>query len=343
MIALAVMLACLAHAAPLDAPLAELDRLVRAQDDLPADEIKALDGRIGALGKEFAGAGPAAAGPLGALAAAAGKPLKERVWAVNFLALIKDPAAYAPLSALALDRKQPDAVRGTAVSALEATGVSPAALRETACAALAQEDLPQDALRESALLASRTGCSEPRVLSRRAKAYGARPKGRPASYISSMMISALARSQPPAAARELWGLFDYYAPRTDERRLTLDALREQLENQKGFLNEARRRACEALSSEDRRPDNAVAALRLLQDLDARACAPALLRELGNADAEVVAQASETLAVFRVKEAAAPIKKILDGAIGDDRFGPKEGRPDPAALLDRLKQSYILLR
>jgi len=335
----AVFFVCAASAAPLDAPLAKLDELSREQNDKPADEIRALDKRIAALEKDFAAAGPSAAPPLGRIAVDASKPLKERVWAVNFLGLLSDPAAFAPLSELSLDREQPEVVRAAAVSGLASTGVGSASLRATACGALAQDDLPAEALREAALLASRVGCDEPKVLSRRAKDYGVRPRGEPASLICALSISALARSHPVAAARELFSLFDFYRSGAPERGLVLMALREQLDNLKTFQAMAVAQACAALSAEARAPGNAVAALRLIAALDGRACEPTLLRELENADAEVVAVDAEVLADLKIAAAKKPLALIVDAAIDDPRFAPQKDRPAPTALLERIQRAY----
>jgi hypothetical protein len=337
------LLSLAASAATLDSALGRLDALVRAQENKPANEIRELDKKIGALEPEFVKTGPPAVAPLVAVVRDAAKPLKERVWAVNFLALLADPAAFAPLSALALDKGLPDVVRAQALSAAASTGVDEPALRRLACGALAQEDLPAEPLREALLTASRVGCEEPRLLSRRAKDQGSHPDEGPGAQLADLAIRGLGRSHPAAAAGELLGLFAFYRKGVPQRGQALTALLAQGENLKGGKAQTVARACEALIEEGPSPANAQAALRLIVALDGRACESELLRELKNADPDVVTADAEALAALGLTSAIAPLSKILDGAVSDDRFGPRPGKADPVQLLDRIQRALIRLR
>lgn len=332
-----------ALAASLDAPLAQIETLARQQLNKPADEARALDRQIFALGPAIKAAGPAAAAPLEALARDEKKLPKTRVWAVNFLALLEDPAAFRPLSSLALDTKLPELVRAQAMSGLATTGVSHQALRRPVCAALAQKDLPAHELAEALLLASKTGCDDPKILARRAKDQGSSPAKDPPARLAKLAIEALAVSQKADAARELLALHGFYKPRAPQRGLTLSALLAQRENLKLLRAQAVSFACATLGEEADAPDNALAALKLIVDLNAKECAKPLLRALKNPDAEVVAADAEALADLGINEAKPRLSDLLDKAISDERFAPRPGKPEPRALLARIERALIRLR
>jgi hypothetical protein len=58
---------------------------------------------------------------------------------------------------------------------------------------------------------------------------------------------------------------------------------------------------------------------------------------------VLAKAAEAMVVFKRVEAIPALDAVLAGAMRDPRFSPKEGRPDPSALLARLEKAVDALR
>ncbi len=76
-------------------------------------------------------------------------------------------------------------------------------------------------------------------------------------------------------------------------------------------------------------------------------APALARLARHPDAEVLVEAAEGLVRQKDRDAARralpELEAVAAGALTDPRFSPKDGRPDPAVLLERLEKAVAALK
>jgi hypothetical protein len=324
--------------------LAKTEGLVAAQAGKDARDVAALDRRAEALAEDLKPAGWLAAAPLGAAARDHERPAKVRLFATSYLGFIADPAAFAPLEDVLLDARQPAFVRSLAAQSLPGTGAPDAAVSRALCAALAQEELPREAAEIALLPLSRLGCPEPSALVRLAKSAGPRPSGRDLALVGQA-AAALAASRGAESGRALLSLVSYFPPQGDARARAIAALDARRAELAAWLApETLPAVVEALRTEGPRWDTMLALVRAASALGSDA-APALARLSRHSDAEVLVAAAEALAAAGLPQpkAAADFESIAAGAMSDPRFSPREGRPDPAALLARLEKAIAALK
>lgn len=322
--------------------MARAEKLVAAQKGKDAWERRDLDLAVQDLYADIKPLGWKASPALGAAAADLKRPAKVRLFAVSFLALIRDPAAFAPLEDILLDPEQDPGVRALAAQSLPGQGAPDAAVSAALCAALAQKDLPRETLDDVMLALSRYGCPEPAPLSRAARSFGPRPAGKDLS-VAAAALAALGRSRGNASGKELLALASYFPARGDARAAAISALHARRAELATWLApETLPVVAEALRSESDRWDTMLPLIRLAAALGPDA-GPALSRLTNHPDAEVLAEAAEALAAFKRVEALPELSAVVAGAMRDPRFSPKEGRPDPAVLLARLEKAVDALR
>ncbi|UPT74042.1 MAG: hypothetical protein M0D55_19825 [Elusimicrobiota bacterium] len=324
--------------------LAKTESLVAAQAGKDAREIAALDRRAEALAQELRPAGWLAAAPLGAAASDHKRPAKVRLFATSYLGFIADPAAFAPLEDVLLDAEQPGFVRSLAAQSLPGTGAPDAAVSRALCAALAQEGLPREAAEIALLPLSRLGCPEPAALVRLAKAAGPRPSGRDLA-LTAQAAAALGASRGAASGRAALSLVSYFPPQGDARARAIAALDARRDELAAWLApETLPVVIEALRTEGGRWDTMLALVRIAALLGPEAV-PSLARLSRHSDAEVLVAAAEALAASGLPQpkAVADLEAAVAGAMTDPRFSPKDGRPDPAALLARLEKALAVLK
>ena len=322
--------------------MARAEKLVAAQKGKDAREIRDLDRQAEDLSKELKPLGWRAAPALGSAVSDLKRPEKVRLFAVSFLGLIRDPAAFPPLEDILLNRDLSPSLRALAAQSLPGQGAPDAAVSEVLCAALAQEDLPREVLSEALLSLSRLGCPDPAALTRVARSFGPRPAGKDL-LIATAAIGVLGRSRGVASAKALIGLIGHFPPQGEARAaaiLALDARRAEIST--WLAPEALPVVAEALRSESARWDTMIPLIHLASALGPEAV-PALARLTKHPDAEVLAEAAEALAAFKHLESLPALDAAVAGALNDPRFSPKEGRPDPAVLLARLEKAVAALR
>ncbi len=303
--------------------IAQLAALVGQQQGKDAREVRDLDRRIETLSSQASALGYQAAAPLARAAADPSQPLKLRLWLVASLESLRDPAAFGPLSDLALDPSSPDLLREAALRAVAASDVSARARRQTLCATL--DARPGSASLAEALFELRSlGCEEVATLEVQAAPGHAHP---------DWAIAALASSHAPAAVDALDETFRRHASGSPGRLAALEALRARARELTPRRHWADRAASMA-QEEDGAPANAVAALRLVAALGEPSAARAAIKLLGSRDGAVVVAAAETLAALHDGAAAPEVQKIYAGYLQDPRFAAGAGR-DPVGWYDRL--------
>ncbi len=318
---------------------AEIERLERAEDIKNAADVRALDRRAEKLAPEPVRWGRRAVEPLLAVARDGQRPPKTRLLAVSAAGLVKDPAAFLPLRALMLDASQPDALRAEAALALAGLDVSREARRQAVCAAIASPGAGRALLHEALSHARELGCDDARVLEDAAKRYGARPAPND-EPLSLLAVRGLAETFGLEAARALWRLYAFFPAGSAGREAALAALDAKRDDLRA-LPENENDALAALSEAAGTP-NAVLATRLVGAIGTPRCVAALERALRDPDAEVVAEAAESLALAGDVRAGPALRKIVDGAIKDERFAQQPGKPDSAQLLSRIEASADVL-
>ncbi len=273
-----------------------IDALQKREFNQNAYQVERLDKRCEALAPEVLGLGPDAAQPLLAVARDEKRPVKERLFAVTFLGLLDDPAAFLPLEEVAL-APGPDDLRSAAVAGLEGAGVSRRAVRRAACDALAQDDLPPRALAAALAVASRTGCDEPRSLYAWARRFGRMPRG-DSARLAGLAATGLSRSFPFEGGRLLWKLFDFYPPGSTQRLFVLDRLWDARDTQKQLGHAALQHALDAAEAEPPVVANVEAALRLVVLLDDGTAAPVVAHLLRSPYPKVAASAANVMPLLR---------------------------------------------
>ncbi|HAZ09378.1 MAG TPA: hypothetical protein DCZ01_12870 [Elusimicrobia bacterium] len=322
--------------------LDRLETLMTSQAGKDAREIAEMDRKAETLGREILPLGRHAAAPLGSYARDQKRPPKARLFATVFLGLTRDPGAYSALTALLLDEEQDPEVRSAAAQGLAALDLPLDDKRTNFCGALDRKVLPRDLLEDVLIPVERLGCVDPAPLERIARAFGPRPRDRDLAT-ARRAISALGRSRAEAPARALLRLLAYFPARGAARAAVIAALSAKKTELTGALAaESWPFLREALRSETEEPAGMVALVRL-------ACAygplaeDSLLPLAAHPDAEVLAEAAEALARLKSAKALPRLETAVAGAMSDPRFSPKEGRPDPAALLARVEDAVAALR
>lgn len=322
--------------------MARAEKLVAAQKGKDAREIRDLDRQAEDLSKELKPLGWRAAPALGAAVSDLKRPEKVRLFAVSFLGLIRDPAAFPPLEDILLNQDLSPSLRALAAQSLPGQGAPDAAVSKALCAALAQEDLPREVLSGALLSLSRLGCADPAALTRIARAFGPRPTGKDLAIVTAA-IAILGRSRGTASGKALFALIVHFPPQGEPRAAAIAALdARRAEISTWLAPEALPVVAEALRSESARWDTMIPLIHLASTLGPEAVAP-LARLAKHPDAEVLAEAAEALAALKHLESLPALDSAVAGALNDPRFSPKEGRPDPAALLARLEKAVAALR
>jgi HEAT repeat protein len=322
--------------------IARAEKLVAAQKGVDARTIRDLDREAEGLYKDIKPLGWKAAPALAAAISDRRRPAKVRLFAVSFLALIRDPAAFPPLEDILLDKEQDPTVRALAAQSLPGQGAPDASVSAALCGALAQEDLPREVLDDVMMSLGRLGCRETPALVRLARAFGPRPGAKDLPVVTAA-IGTLGRSRGAASGRELLALVGHFPPRGEARAAAIKALdARRPEIARWLAPEALPVVAEALRSESERWDTMLPLIRLAVALGPDA-GPALSRLSDHPDAEVLAEAAEAMVLFKRVEAAPRLEAVVAGAMSDPRFSPKEGRPDPASLLARIEKAAAALR
>ena len=322
--------------------MARAEKLVAAQKGKDAREIRDLDRQAEDLSKELKPLGWRAAPALAAAVQDGKRPIKVRLFAASYLALMRDPATFAPLEDILLDAEQPPVVRSLAAQSLPGQGAPDAAVSKVLCAALTQEDLPREVLSEALLSLSRLGCPEPAALERIARSFGPHPNEMDLVLVSASLAS-LGRSRGAASGRALFTLISYFPAQGAPRAAAIKALdTRRAEISIWLAPEALPVVVEALRSETDRWDTMIPLIHIASALGPEG-GRALLRLTRHPDAEVLAESAEALAVFKSVEALPALESVVAGAMNDPRFSPKEGRPDPVVSLARIEKAVATLR
>ncbi|MBI2788123.1 MAG: hypothetical protein HYX59_05520 [Elusimicrobia bacterium] len=322
--------------------MARAEKLLAAQKGKDAWERRDLDRQAEGLYKDIKPLGWKAAPALAAAVADLKRPPKVRLFAVSFLALIRDPAAFPPLEDILLNPEQDPGVRALAAQSLPGQGAPDASVSKALCAALAQKDLPREVLDDVMLSLGRYGCLEPAALVGLARSFGPRPGAKDLPVVAAA-LGALGRSRGSASGTARLGLMGGVPARGAARAAAIRALDARRTEVADWLApEALPVVAEALRSESERWDTMLPLIRLAVALGPDA-GPALSRLSSHPDAEVLAEAAEGMVLYKRVEAIPDLEAVLAGAMRDPRFSPKEGRPDPAALLSRLEKAVDALR
>lgn len=322
--------------------MARAEKLVAAQKGKDAWERRDLDRAAQSLYQDIKPLGWKAAPALAEAVADLKRPPKVRLFAVSFLALIRDPAAFPPLEDILLNPEQDPGVRALAAQSLPGQGVPDATVSKALCAALAQERLPREVLDDAMMSLGRYGCRDHAGLVRVARSFGPRPAAKDLPVVVAA-LGALGRSRGAASGKELLALIGWFPARGDARAAAIRALDARRSEVASWLApEALPVVAEALRSESERWDAMLPLVRLAVVLGPDA-GPALSRLSSHPDAEVLAEAAEAMVLFKRVEAIPALDAVVAGAMSDPRFSPKEGRPDPAALLSRLEKAVDALR
>lgn len=322
-----------------------LDRaqaLYAAQEGKDAREERDLEAAARALGESLKPLGWKAAAPLGAQAANMKRPPRARLLAASWLALTRDPAAFPWLEALLLDPEQDEFVRAAAAQSLPLVGAPDHAARRALCAAVDDPKLPRQVLDDALIPLSKLGCPGAAALHRVARAHGPRPEGRDLATVTRA-VEALGASRGEPARAALLELLAYLPARTEARAAVVRALSPRARELALWSRPAAQAPLlSALRTESDRPDTAVLLARAAAEFGAPAVA-ALTRLSRHPDAEVLVTAAEGLARLGAYSALPEFEAVAAGALNDPRFSPREGRPDPAALLSRLEAAIATLR
>lgn len=322
--------------------LARAEKLVAAQKGKDAREIRDLDRQAEDLSKELKPLGWKAAPALGAAVLDLKRPEKVRLFAVSFLALIRDPAAFPPLEDILLNQDLSPSLRALAAQSLPGQGAPDAAVSKVLCAALAQESLPREVLSDTLQSLARLSCPDPAALLRIAHSFGPRPAGKDLAIVNAS-IAVLGRSRGAVSGKALIGLIGHFPPQGGPRAAAIAALdARRAEISTWLAPEALPVVAEALRSESAHRDTMIALIHLASALGPETV-PTLARLTKHPDAEVLAEAAEALASFKHLESLPALDSIIAGALNDPRFSPKEGRPDPAVSLARLEKAVAALR
>lgn len=348
-----LLAALLAFPAAAASPAADVEKaftriaaLLVSQKGRHAGDIDALDRQALAEGEPLRRHGWRAVEPLAAVAADLRRPPKERLFAASFLARTGDPLAAGPLGDILIDAEQDAFVRGAAAESLAALPVTRATARRLLTAALADPLLPREALEPALTKASLTGLSDAetgRLLLRR---LGPRPEGR-SREAARLAVVALGRTYGAGAVDALLDLLRWYPADSALRGDVVSALAAKRRDLLTFRRaEARAPLEDALRSETAHPARMVLLARLGAEYGPE-LAPALARLSRHPDAEVLVEAAEGLVRQRDRDAARDALPAFEaaaaGALSDPRFSPKDGRPDPAALLARLERAIAALK
>ena len=322
--------------------MARAEKLVSAQEGKDAWERRDLDRAAQDL---YAGIKPLGWKAAPALAAAVSdlkRPAKVRLFAVSFLALIRDPAAFPYLEDILLDKEQDPAVRALAAQSLPGQGAPDAAVSRALCGALSQEALPREVLDDVLMSLGRLGCRDHAAPARLARSFGPRPDGKDLPVVTAA-VGVLGRSRGSESGKALLGLVGHFPARGEARAAAIKALdARRAEAATWFAPETLPVVAEALRSESARWDTMLPLIRLAAALGPEA-GPALARLADHPDAEVLAEAAEVMVLFKRVEALPALESVAAGALSDPRFSPKDGRPDPALLLSRLEKAVDALR
>ena len=322
--------------------LARAEKLVAAQKGKDAREIRDLDRQAESLSKDLRPLGRHAAASLGEAAQELKRPVKVRLLAASFLALIRDPAAFAPLEDILLNKDQAPVVRALAAQSLPGQGAPDAAVSKALCAALDEEDLPREVLSDIMITLPRLGCPDSAGLVRVARSFGPRPEGMDL-ILSSAALTALGRMRGTSSGKDLLSLISHYPPLGEPRAVAIKALDARRAELSVWLKpETLPVVLSALRGESERWDTMLPLIRLAVALGPET-GPALSRLAKHPDAEVLAEAAEAMVLFKRVEAITALESVVAGAMSDPRFSPKEGRPDPATLLARIEKSVAELR
>lgn len=324
--------------------LARAETFIAAQKGKDARDIADLDRRAEGLYSELKPLGWKAVTALASAAKDRKHTLKARLLATSFLALTADPTALAPLEDILLDQDEDPIIRSMAAQSLPGLGASNPSVAGALCAVLDQKELPEDVTRAALLPLPRLGCPSPSALVRLARSAGPRPSGRPLATIVSPAIRALGHSRGLESGQAILELVSYF-PALGEARAeaitALDARRVELATWQA--PKAVPVALQALASESEKPATMLVLMRVMKTFGPEVAAPALARFASHPDAEVLAEIAEALADYKRVEALPQLEAIVAGAMNDPRFSPKDGRPDPAALLARLEKAVGILR
>lgn len=318
-----LLLAALAFASPEKSAAALMDKarsLLESQANRPADEIRELDRKIMAQGAEAAKLGWRAAPVFTRTALDKTANAKLRLFALSYLALLRDPAALPAFAGVLAEASAPDFLRESAAESLANLPVSAAARRKALCSALEVKR----ALAEVAGL----GCED------------AAPLAGPAGRGDLQALSALGRTLPLDAVRLMLELLPRFRAASEQRVVLVRALAKRPDDLRVLGLESARPIWSALRDSGRSPAVAVAALPLLAELQPEGTVELLLRLLDDADAEVAVSAAEALVKLRHEPALPKLEAMSSGALNDPRFGP---RKDAASLLDRLEKTASLLK
>jgi hypothetical protein len=322
--------------------MAKVDALVAREAGQDAGVVAGLDREAQAQYKSLAPYGWKAAEPLGAAADDRTRAPKSRFFAVFFLGKLHDAAAFEPLSKVLLDADQDPDSRLSAAQGVAALDVPAEALRKTLCAAVPQPELPRPVLDETLIALTRLGCPEPAPLERAARLFGPRPSGADLVAVRRA-LDGLAKSRGEAPVRRLFVMADYFPSRTPARAAALAALATRRKDLVTALApEAFPVVREALRTETSEPATMLVLVTLADAFGPEADA-VLLPLASHPDAEVLALTAEALARRKAVAALPALEAVLAHPLDDPRFGPKPGRPDPAALLARIEAATASLR
>lgn len=322
--------------------MARAEKLVAAQKGKDASEIRDLDREVESLSKELKPLSWKAVPALSAAVQDLKRPAKVRLFAVSFLALTRDPAAFPPLEDILLNKEQDPAVRALAAQSLRSQGAPEALVSKTLCSALTEAGLPSEVLIESLHALSSLGCPDPSPLTRIARSFGPRPAAKDLALVSAA-ISTLGRSRGIDSGKAILALVAYFPSLGAARAAAINALDVRRADIATWQTpEALPIVVEALRSESAHWDTMIPLIRV-----ASAIGPdtgdTLIRLTKHPDAEVLAAAAETLAAFKRLEALPRLDAVIAGAMNDPRFSPQEGRPDPSASLARIEKAVAALR
>lgn len=318
-----LLLAALAFASPEKSAAAIVERarlLLESQANKPADEIRALDRKIMALGAEAGKLGWRAVPVFSKAALDQAAPAKLRLFALSYLAVIRDPGAFPAFASVLADPSAPSFLRESAAESLANLPVSAASRRQALCAALD--------VRRALAEVERLGCETPG------------PLKEPASAGSLSALEALGRTLPLDAVRLMLELLPRFPPASEQRVSLIRSLSKRADDLRLLGLESARPVWSALRDSGRSPEIAIAALPLLAELRPEGTTELLLRLLDDGDAGVAVSAAEALAKLRHEPALPKLGAMLAGALSDARFGP---RKDAASLLDRLEKASDLLK
>jgi len=306
--------------------IARLSSMVAEEPGADAGAVREQDRRIEALSAQARSLGYRAAPALAAAAADARRPFKLRLWLIASLQSLDDPAAFDPLSTMALDPATPDLLREAALRGAANAPVSIRARRQTLCGALALE-LGPASLSETLFELRPLGCELDGLaaLEKRALPGGAR---------ADWAIEALSRSLPPAALDCLDRVFARWPPGSPERLSVARALRRRPAELAANRTRWSWRAQEMLSQEARSPENAAGLLALIGAVGDPGAAATVDRYLADDDGRVALAAADALAALHATRYAADVRKMYDGFLQDPRFETAPGF-DAIAAYDRL--------